>query len=142
MSKKFVTFVYLAFLAVVFAIVDSHSNSVIDTLLSFALPFIGASLLYSAYFKGDAIDEDPLPKSRAVLRQIKKARSILLHCHPSPDPDSLGSVLAMKFALQKLGKKVTVIRGDSELSPGFLHFAGVQEIEHKSFGEVDLKNFD
>src|SRR3954463_13074656 len=81
-------------------------------------------------------------KAPVILAEIEKASSILLHCHPSPDPDSVGSALAMKFALEQLGKKVTVIRGDSEIPQAFMHFPGAGDIQSKSFGEVDLKNFD
>lgn len=77
-----------------------------------------------------------------ILAEIKKANSVLLHCHPSPDPDSVGSALAMKFALEQLGKKVTVIKGDSEIPQAFMHFPGASEIVRKNFFEVDLKDFD
>jgi phosphoesterase RecJ-like protein len=82
-------------------------------------------------------------KAPLILAEIQKAKSILLHCHPSPDPDSVCSALAMKFACEQLGKKATVIRGDSSaISDGFLHFPGTQTIVGKSFGEINLKDFD
>ena len=89
-------------------------------------------------------DISPLIREKAplILVEIKKAKSILLHCHPSPDPDSVGSALAMKFALESLGKKATVIRGDSEIPQAFMHFPGADQIVPKNFGEVDLKEFD
>ncbi len=77
-----------------------------------------------------------------VLDAISKAENILLHCHPSPDPDSVGSVLATKFALEQLGKKVTVIQGDSSIPQAFMHFPGAEMIVKKKFGEVDLASFD
>lgn len=80
--------------------------------------------------------------SNQILEEIKKANSVLLHCHPSPDPDSVGSVLAMKFALEQLGKKITAIRGDSEIPQAFMHFPGATTIVEKSFGEVDLSQHD
>jgi bifunctional oligoribonuclease and PAP phosphatase NrnA len=83
-----------------------------------------------------------MPDSKHIFTEIEKANSILLHCHPSPDPDSLGSVLATKFALESLGKKVTVIQGDSEIPPAFMHFPGAAEIEKKNFWDVSLDNFD
>lgn len=48
----------------------------------------------------------------------------------------------MKFALESLGKKATVIKGDSEIPKGFMHFPGANEIVQKNFGEVNLKEFD
>jgi bifunctional oligoribonuclease and PAP phosphatase NrnA len=77
-----------------------------------------------------------------ILEAVNKATSILLHCHPSPDPDSVGSALAMKFALEQMGKKVTVIKGDSLIPNAFMHFPGAQSIVLKDFFEVDLKEFD
>jgi len=86
----------------------------------------------------------PIVKEKAplVLAEINQASSILLHCHPSPDPDSVGSVLAMKFALEQLGKKVTVIKGDSDIPEAFIHFPGAEDIVKKNFFELDLKDFD
>jgi len=86
----------------------------------------------------------PIIKEKAplILAEIKKAKSILLHCHPAPDPDSVGSALAMKLALEGLGKKATVIRGDSNMPQAFMHFPGAEGIVQKNFFEADLKDFD
>ena len=86
----------------------------------------------------------PIIKEKAplILAEIQKAKSILLHCHPSPDPDSIGSALAMKFALEQMGKKATVIKGDSEIPRAFMHFPGANEIVNKNFFEIDLEDFD
>lgn len=82
-------------------------------------------------------DASPLIKA-----EVDKARRILLHCHPSPDPDSVGSVLAMKGVLESLGKTVVAIKGDSPIPAGFMHFPGSDSIEPKNFFEVDLSAFD
>jgi bifunctional oligoribonuclease and PAP phosphatase NrnA len=89
-------------------------------------------------------DVSPLIREKAplILTEIKKADSVLLHCHPSPDPNSVGSALAMKFALEGMGKKVTVIRGDSEIPEAFMHFPGAKDIVQKNFTEIDLAGFD
>ncbi len=76
-----------------------------------------------------------------ILSEIQKAQNILLHCHPSPDPDSVGSTLAMKLALEQMGKKVTLIKGDSDIPKAF-DFPGVATITQKSYGEIDSKEFD
>ncbi len=84
-----------------------------------------------------------LEKAPIILAEIKKANNILLHCHISPDPDSVCSALATKAALEQLGKKVTIILGDAETLPqGFMGFPGANTIVKKSFGEIDLKEFD
>jgi phosphoesterase RecJ-like protein len=91
-----------------------------------------------------SIEISPLIKEKAplILTEIQKAKSILLHCHPSPDPDSVGSALAMKFAIEQLGKKATVIKGDSEIPEAFMHFPGAKEIVRKKFAEIYLGDFD
>lgn len=90
------------------------------------------------------IETSPIIAEKAplIFAEIQKARSILLHCHPLPDPDSVCSVLAMKFSLEQMGKKATVIRGDSEVPKGFAHFPGVSSIVEKSFSEIDQSQFD
>lgn len=80
--------------------------------------------------------------SLKIFEVIKSSNNILLHCHPNPDPDSVGSVLAMKIALEKIGKKVTVIRGDSEIPIAFRHFPKANEIVEKNFFEIDKQDFD
>lgn len=89
-------------------------------------------------------ETSPVIKEKAplILAEIEKASSILLHCHPSPDPDSVGSALAMKFALEQLGKKAIVIKGDSEIPQAFTHFPGAKNIVPKNFFEVELKDYD
>jgi phosphoesterase RecJ-like protein len=81
------------------------------------------------------IVQDAAPQ---ILDIIKASKNILLHCHPSPDPDSVGSALAMKFALESLGKKVTVIAGDSAMPEAFMHFPGAKDIVTKNIFEVDF----
>ncbi len=76
-----------------------------------------------------------------ILNEIEQSQKVLLHCHPNPDPDSVGSTLALKRGLEKLGKEVTLIQGDSEIPKEF-KFPGVESILKKSIEEVDLKSFD
>lgn len=77
-----------------------------------------------------------------ILEVIMNSNSILLHCHPSPDPDSLGSALATKFALESIGKKVTIISGDSSIPKGFHHFPGAESVLTQNYGQTDLSQFD
>ena len=77
-----------------------------------------------------------------ILEEIKKANNILLHCHPSPDMDSVGGVLAMMHVLEATGKKVTVIRGDSNVPAAFSGLPGFEKIISKNFFEIDLTQFD
>ncbi|MCF7865275.1 MAG: DHH family phosphoesterase [Candidatus Pacebacteria bacterium] len=82
--------------------------------------------------------------AKQILEHLQdgSTQSILLHCHPSPDPDSLGSVLATKFALESMGKKVTIIAGDSKTPDAFMHFPGANEILVQNYFETDVTKFD
>ncbi len=77
-----------------------------------------------------------------ILAEINRAKNILLHLHPGPDPDSVGSALAMKGALTLLDKQATVIKGDSNKPTGFSHLAGFNEIVEKSLVEINQADFD
>jgi len=65
-----------------------------------------------------------------------------LHLHPRPDEDSIGSVLAMGHALASLGKKFTIIKGDSPLPEEYSHLPGYNWIIDKNFFEIALADFD
>ncbi len=79
---------------------------------------------------------------KQVWEKISGAGRVLICCHARPDPDMVGSALAMKLVLEKLGKKVTAISGDDPplLSVSFLK--GFETIKHSSFGEVNLADYD
>lgn len=68
-----------------------------------------------------------------ILDKIKSAKNILLHCHPGPDQDSVGSVLAMKYALEGMGKKVVALRGDSEIPSAFAGMPGCDGFTQSNF---------
>jgi len=48
-------------------------------------------------------------ESKRILAEIKKAKNILLNCHKGPDPDSIGSALALYMVLKNMGKNVEII---------------------------------
>lgn len=81
-------------------------------------------------------------KAAAIFQVIQESHKILLHLHPGPDGDSVGSALAMCHALRGLNKDVTVIKGDSDLSVGFEILPGFSEIVPQNFLETDLTSFD
>ena len=92
--------------------------------------------------KSIPISPKVLENADLIFTEIKKANKILLHCHVGPDPDSVGSVLAMKEVLENMDKKVTAISGDNKLSDSLLSLPKANNIEIKKFGEVDLSEFD
>lgn len=77
-----------------------------------------------------------------IKEVIDNASRILLHCHPSPDPDSVGSSLAMYHALRGMGKDVTVISGDSPKPENLSVLPGFDQIKAQTYGETDLSEFD
>lgn len=89
-----------------------------------------------------AISSNISESAPRILAQIKEAKNILLHCHPGPDPDSVGSSLAMKHVLTQLGKSVTMIKGDSALPTAFSSFPGFNDVSLKNFFEIDQSQYD
>jgi len=81
-------------------------------------------------------------KAREFMDLITNSQRVLLHLHPKPDPDSIGSALATYHALRSMGKEVTVIKGDSELPEILSFLPGYDAIVKKNFFEIDLNDFD
>lgn len=81
-------------------------------------------------------------QSTLILEEIKKAQRLLLHLHPSPDPDSVGSALAFYQVLKNMGKEAVVIAGDSPLPQSLSFLPCFNEIEEKNFFEIDQSAFD
>ncbi len=87
-----------------------------------------------------------LPEHIAVAAQIKEkllaSKRVLLHCHPNPDEDSVGSALAMKFILESLGISADVARGDSPLPAQLSILPGYSSILDKAVHECDFSLYD
>lgn len=64
-----------------------------------------------------------------ILKKIEKAENIVLNCHRGPDPDGIGSTLAMKIALEKMGKSVDVICPSGKISNQVDFLKGYNDIE-------------
>lgn len=80
--------------------------------------------------------------SNAIWNTINQSKKVLLHCHPYPDPDSVGSVLALRSVISKIGKEVTCIGGDS-LIPGYLEsLPDRDKIQPISYSEINSQEFD
>ena len=78
------------------------------------------------------------PEIRRIVDAIARRQRFVLSSHSRPDGDSIGSQLAMAYALRALGKDVRIVNQDA--APGPLQqFPGVPEIEiaDKVDGEVD-----
>ncbi len=68
------------------------------------------------------------PEITRIADAIRARQRFVLSSHSRPDGDSLGSQLAMAFALQALGKDVTVVNFDAA-APPFMAFPGVPDIK-------------
>ncbi len=71
-----------------------------------------------------------------IFKEIQKSESIVILTHESPDGDAVGSSLAMKLALESLGKKPDVII--PEYAEIFKFLPGTKDIKESS----DVKNYD
>lgn len=71
-----------------------------------------------------------------ILEQIKKAESIVILTHETPDGDAIGSSLAMSLAIKDLGKNVDVIIPEYPKTFAFLPDA--ENIKKDS----DIENYD
>ncbi len=81
-------------------------------------------------------------KAQEIKTAVERSRHILLHCHPSPDPDSYGSALGLAHVLRNLGKEVTVIKGDSPI-PDFAQFLpGGELVVAKNYLELNPADYD
>jgi len=80
--------------------------------------------------------------SNQILNKINQSHRILLHCHPSPDADSVGGVLAMAEGLLQLNKQVKIISGDTPKSDIFNCLPGYKNILSQSYHQTDLSQFD
>lgn len=79
--------------------------------------------------------------SQEILDKIKDSKQILINCHRSPDPDSIGSALAVYMALKQLGTEASIICPDNIPSDSkFLPFS--EKIQKISFEKFDFSKSD
>jgi len=76
--------------------------------------------------------------SSKILEEIKKANKILINCHRNPDPDSIGSALALRRVLINMGKQVEVICPSEEL---FVNVGYLKDYKKIQKG-IDFSIFD
>lgn len=79
---------------------------------------------------------DLTPKQQLV-ELVKQASSVLVLTHAHPDGDALGSSLAFKLGLEKLGKQVTVAAG-GKIPETFSFLPGFESLENEFVANKDL----
>ena len=67
------------------------------------------------------------PEIRQIVDAIRHRQRFVLSSHSRPDGDSIGSQLAMAYALRALGKDVVVVNADAAAGP-LMAFPGVAAI--------------
>ena len=80
-------------------------------------------------------------QSKEILKEIKKAKKILLNCHRGPDPDSAGSALAMYAYLKSIGKDVRVLCPDN-LPPSLKFLPTSDVVEKVEYDKFDFSKVD
>lgn len=80
-------------------------------------------------------------QSPEILKEIKKAKRILINLHKSPDPDSVGSATALSQVLKKLGKEVVTI-SPSEVPDSLFFLKDAREAKKIDFENFDFSKYD
>ena len=75
-----------------------------------------------------AMIEKDCDKERKVLSAVQAAGSVLLFCHISPDGDTLGSALALKCRLERMGKQARVML-DGDVPQRLAFLPGADSVE-------------
>jgi len=76
------------------------------------------------------------PVLQQIVDAIHARKRFVISSHSRPDGDSIGSQLAAAYALQALGKNVTIVNAD-QAPPPLMQFPGVPEITIASQVEVE-----
>ena len=80
-------------------------------------------------------------QSTEILEEINNSKRILLNCHRSPDPDSIGSSLAMFEVLKKKGKEVKIV-GPSNIAEECRFLPNSELIEKIDFNNFSFDKWD
>ena len=72
-----------------------------------------------------------------IIKLLKKSKNIAIFSHKGPDPDAIGSALALFKALKKMGKNVSLFCDDEMNGGNFGFLTGFEE-----YNKTDLSGFD
>ncbi len=79
---------------------------------------------------------------KKIWKQIDHSKKILLHFHPGPDGDCIGSSLAFYHVLKNMGKDVVLIQGDNQVPKNFFSIPGIDKVQSQNIFQIDLEQFD
>jgi phosphoesterase RecJ-like protein len=77
------------------------------------------------------------PELAQIVDAVRARRRFVLSSHSRPDGDSIGSQLAMLYALREMGKEATAVNADPA-SPPLMAFPGVRDIRIAASVEGDF----
>jgi bifunctional oligoribonuclease and PAP phosphatase NrnA len=80
-------------------------------------------------------------ESKQILKEINKAKNILLMCHTSPDPDSIVSCLVMKRIIEKYGKNADIFSRD-KIHSAYKVIDSKNEIQNINPKDIDFDRYD
>ncbi len=79
--------------------------------------------------------------SEEARKLVTAANCILLNVHRNPDLDSVGSSLAMRLALQRMGKHADIV-GPHRINPDYLFLNGAETIRTVDYADFDAAGYD
>ena len=80
-------------------------------------------------------------KSAEILEKIKGVERILVNCHRNPDPDSIGSALALYEVLSGMGKKVEIICPTKIVWGALDYLKNFEKIKTIDFSKYDFSKY-
>ena len=83
-------------------------------------------------------------QSKLIFQEIKQSKNILINVHRNPDLDSIGSATALYRALNKIGKKTTLVC-PHEIPENYRFLKGadlVLTIDFKTWADTDVRPYD
>jgi len=78
---------------------------------------------------------------KKIIDALQDNNSFLAHAHLSPDPDSIGSVLALKLGLESVGKKLTLFC-EEDLPDVYSFLPSISSINKDELDKAINGNFD
>ena len=81
-------------------------------------------------------------ESLKILEEIRKAKKILINCHYKPDPDGIGSALAIYLVLKKVGDFEIDLICPSKLPESYNYLSNFEKIKQVNYSEFDFSKYD
>jgi len=80
-------------------------------------------------------------QSSRINKLISKSKKIVIGCHRGPDPDCIGSALALYLYLKSVGKEVSVV-SPTDIEPYVDYLSGYSDIKVVNYTSFDFSKND